>query len=77
MRPRTRLDLAEEVPRSILPSSDQAFWKPFWHHFGSLWILNRHQKMRPLSDVILGSNVGKKLIDFDTKFEPSEDDTFL
>ena len=58
-------------------SSDQAFLAPFRPHFGRLWGLKRRQKMKSVSDVLLGSKFALKMVSFGTKFEPSEDDTLL
>ena len=33
--------------------------------------------MKSVSDVFWGPKLGQKMIDFGTKFEPSEDDTLL
>ena len=62
-------------PKLDFPTSDQAFWSPFGPHFGRLWRLKRHQKMKSVSDAFLGSNFNQNLMDFDPKYESREDDT--
>ena len=64
-------------PKADLRSSDKAFLGPFGSRFGRLCGLKRRQKMKSVSDVFLGSKFCQKLVDFGTKFEPSEDDTWV
>ena len=67
----------QRAPKVVFPSSDQAFWGPFGTHFGRLWGLQRHQKMKAVPVVVLGPKFGPKLMDFGTKFKPNEDDTLV
>ena len=75
LRPTARLDVVKVVPRPFVISSDQAFWERFGPHFGRLLRHKRHRWMKSVSDVFLGPKFNDLLIDFGTKFEPSEDAT--
>ena len=41
-------------PKVDCHSSDKAFWDPSGPHFGRLWRLKRCQKMKSVSDILLG-----------------------
>jgi len=75
LRPTAWLDVVKVVPRLFVTSSDQAFWDRFGPHFGRLLRHKRHRGMKSVSDVLLGPKFNELLIDFGTKFEPSEDAT--
>ena len=64
-------------PKADARSSDQAFLGRFGPHFGTLWELERVQKKKSVADVLLGPKFALKIMDFGSKFEPSEDDTLL
>ena len=51
---------AHRGPKVVCASSDKAFWDPFGTHFGRLWRLKRCQKMKSVSDILLGSKFDRK-----------------
>ena len=63
-------------PKVEMRSSDQAFWRGFSSNFGWFWRPKLQQKMELASEVFFVSNWDGKLMDFDSKFEPSQDDTW-
>ena len=75
LRPSAWLDVVKMVPTPFVTSSDQAFLERFGLDFGRFLRHKRHERMKSVSDVFPGSKFHKCLIDFGTKFEPSEDAT--
>ena len=75
LRPTAWLDVVKVVPRSIVTSSDQAFWDRFEPHFARLLRHKRHRGMMSVSDVFLGLKFNVCLLDFGIEFDPSEDAT--
>ena len=59
----------------FVASSDQALWECFGRHSGRLLKHKWHRGMKSVSDVFPGPKFNELLIDFGTKFEPSEDAT--
>ena len=51
---------AQTGPKVVCPSSDKAFWGPFGTHFGRIWRLQQCQKMKTVSDILLGWKFDRK-----------------